>query len=218
MASRSDIINYFLSEMEEPTRYLEIGTGCGSNGALVKATEKWGVDPVLKKVGGHDPEKIYTRFFLQTSNDFFKSSLGLSEKFDVVFIDGLHLKEQVYLDVFRSLSCLSERGVIVMHDCNPATEAMQAVPRQQSSWNGDCWKAMVKLRSEHPELFCRVIMQDQGVGVVIRRPPGKKVRDVNLKGRKAFDLQYSDLEANRVRLLGHVAYCDMKKLRKQAAE
>lgn len=182
---------------------------------MVEATEKWGVDPAPGKIPGRDPEEVYTKLFRQTSDDFFES-LADPERFDVVLIDGLHLKEQVYRDATNSLRHLTNRGLLVLHDCSPENEAMQIVPRRQKHWNGDCWKALVRLRSEHPELFCRVIAEDQGVGVVIPRPPGKLITDLILD-KTAFDLQYSDLEADRKRLLGVVNFSDIERLREEAS-
>lgn len=212
---RPEVISYFLSEMGEPTRFLEIGVGSGACGNKVKASLKWGVDPKPGKIPQRDPEDVYAKLFRQTSDDFFKE-LPASEKFDVVFIDGLHIAKQVYQDVLNALNHLTPRGMIILHDCNPENEAMQAVPRLQKHWNGNCWKAIVRLRSEHPKLFCRVIDRDQGLGVVIPRPAGKEVLELKLE-RPAFDLQYKDLEADRARLLGIVPLEEMYELREQAA-
>lgn len=212
---RHDIINHFLSEIEAPTRYLEIGIGSGGCGNRVEATTKWGVDPKPGKIPQRDPEEVYTKLFRQTSDDFFRA-LAPTEQFDVVFVDGLHLAKQVYRDTLNALKHLTARGLIVLHDCSPENEAMQKVPRIQKHWSGDCWKAIIRLRSEHPNLFCRVIADDMGVGVVIPRPAGKEVSELSLKC-PAFDLQYKDLATDRTHLLGAVNPSDIPGLRKQAA-
>ena len=69
-----------------------------------------------------------------TSDEFFEQN---TEVFDVIFIDGLHLSEQVYRDITNSLSCLSENGYIICHDMNPMEEIIQRYPQPiaNSAWN-----------------------------------------------------------------------------------
>ena len=62
-----------------------------------------------------------------TSDEFFEQN---KEKFDIVFIDGLHHSEQVYKDILNSLNILNEDGTIICHDMNPTEEFRQIVPRK----------------------------------------------------------------------------------------
>ena len=62
--------------------------------------------------------------YIQESDDYF-SSLDKTIKYDLIFIDGLHLEHQVDKDINNSLNHLSENGVIIIHDCNPITERRQ---------------------------------------------------------------------------------------------
>ena len=88
--------------------------------------------------------------------------------FDVIFVDGLHVYEQVYKDIINSLKFLNKNGYIICHDMNPPTEKHQAVPRptDQGQWNGDCWKAWIQIRTERNDLTMHVVDMDWGVGVV----------------------------------------------------
>jgi len=74
-----------------------------------------------------------------TSDQFFESQFMKSgvQRYDIVFIDGLHEAEQVYRDAINSLQLLNYRGTIVFHDINPCVPG-----------NGSCWKAFVYLRSD----------------------------------------------------------------------
>lgn len=149
---RWDIINSFIDKLGY-TRYLEIGTAAGTCFSKIKCKHKVGVDP-KGRVG-----------LKMTSDQFFKKN---KEKFDIVFIDGLHIDKQVDKDIRNSLRCLRKNGTIILHDCNPPTWKHQAVPRQQRAWNGTVWKSIVKLRVKNPNLHVLVIDTDWGCGVIRR--------------------------------------------------
>ena len=68
-------------------------------------------------------------------------------------------------DIRNSLKYLSDGGTIVMHDCNPTTEAMQQVPRIQNEWTGDTWKAFVAYRCKD-DLDMFVVDTDYGCGII----------------------------------------------------
>jgi hypothetical protein len=150
---RTDIINEIIEKFNYKS-YLEIGV-CNPNRNFNKidAKIKIGVDP--------DPSSNANN--VMTSDDFFKIN---KKKFDLIFIDGLHLKKQVIKDIHNSLECLSKNGTIVMHDCNPPKKEMQIVPRCTKLWNGDVWKAFVLFRSKYKNLNMFVIDTDYGVGII----------------------------------------------------
>ncbi|WP_390881376.1 glycosyltransferase [Thalassoroseus pseudoceratinae] len=151
--NRVHLINHLLSQCSDG-RYLEIG--CASNRTFnaVQARTKVGVDPVR---GGT---------VRATSDEFFQTC---TDQFDVIFIDGLHLHEQVLRDVHNSLARLTPNGVIVLHDCLPKCEAHQLRQKQSGGWTGDVWKAIVELRQMDQCDTC-VFEGDWGLGIVIPRP------------------------------------------------
>src|SRR5262245_26001763 len=112
--------------------YLEIGCGSGETLRSITARYKVGVDPVGEAT------------FPVSSDAFFQEN---RRHFDLVFIDGLHLREQVLRDVNGALGCLSPGGTIVLHDCLPLTERHQLRTRLPGPWTGDVWKAVVELRA-----------------------------------------------------------------------
>lgn len=109
--TRTQIINNFI-EKYNYKNYLEIGVQAGVNFRKVKCKRKVGVDP----------DKKSAATIKKTSDDFFKDN---QEKFDIIFIDGLHLQEQVIRDCINALKFLNEGGTIIWHDCLPTTEKMQ---------------------------------------------------------------------------------------------
>ena len=113
-------------------KYLEIGCDKDQIFSNIVIDFKIGVDPVQ---GGN---------VRKTSDDFFKSN---SDKFDIIFIDGLHEYDQVNKDIKNSLKTLNDGGVILLHDCLPKSYFHQALPRSRMSWNGDVWKNIVESRT-----------------------------------------------------------------------
>lgn len=153
---RWDLINY-IAEQVEAKRYLEIGVESRMCFDQIKVENKESVDP-------NETEATHTL----TSDEYFKSIKGTDEKFDVIFIDGLHESPQVHKDVTNSLNHLSDGGVIVCHDMLPISEDSQKVPRVQDIWNGDIWRDFVKLRTERDDLTMFTLQMDNGCSVICR--------------------------------------------------
>ena len=193
---RGKIIQTYIDKVKAK-KYLEIGMGAGLNFASINCDYKVCVDPT--------PTVPVT--FSLTSDDFFAQN---TEKFDVVFIDGLHWSEQVYKDIINSLSVLTEGGVIVCHDMNPHSEIIQRFPQAipESEWTGDCWKAWVKLKTERDDLNMFVVDTDYGCGVITE---GKQTL-------LSFDneLTWDTLNNNRVKLLNLISVDDFNKIINEA--
>jgi hypothetical protein len=150
--NRTSIINILLKH-NQGNKYLEIGVYDGANFNSVNCKYKIGVDPDLSsKATMH-----------LKSDEFFNIS---QEKFDLIFIDGLHHYDQVMKDINNSLSRLNDNGIIVCHDMNPEKEEHQIIPYSGGIWNGDCWKAFVQLRRLRPDLEMFVIDADYGCAVI----------------------------------------------------
>lgn len=168
---RFDIIN-FLAEKINAINYLEIGVrNPADNFDLVNIKNKYSVDP------GFEFESNPVDFKL-TSDDFFvqlsenKLSITSDIRFDIIFIDGLHLAYQVEKDISNANRFLSENGFIVLHDCNPPTEfhARESYNFTSSPadgfWNGTTWKAFVKARTDY---YSCCIDSDWGVGILSKQ-------------------------------------------------
>lgn len=153
---RTDIINHLIKK-NNYKRYLEIGVrDPESNLDLIDIEHKDGVDPA-----GRCNYPV-------TSDDFFEQ-LDKNVKYDIIFIDGLHLDYQVEKDITNSLKHLSEGGTIVMHDCSPIKEEHQVEEYVVgTTWNGTTWKAYVKFRMTNKNLSMFVVDTDHGVGVITK--------------------------------------------------
>ena len=145
--NRTTLLDY-VARSRACQSYLEIG--CNRDGTFqqVAIPQRVGVDP---KRGGT---------LRMTSDEFFAVN---QQSFDLVFIDGLHLREQVLRDVENALRVLSPHGCIVIHDCLP-TERQQQLREPAGGgepWTGDVWKAVVELR-QRPDLDIAVLDADWG--------------------------------------------------------
>jgi hypothetical protein len=129
---RTKIINGIIAEKGYRS-YLEIGLGDGANFKNVKCEEKIGVDPNcnIDRAG----------CFKMTSDQWFEDA----NQVDMVFIDGLHLSEQVEKDIVNSWKHLNTGGTILIHDCFPWEEQIASRERKTLAWTGDVYKCVVGL-------------------------------------------------------------------------
>jgi predicted transposase YbfD/YdcC len=151
---RTDIINHLIKK-NNYKRYLEIGVrNPDENLNKITVEHKDGVDPA-----GNCNYPI-------PSDDFF-NQLDIDVKYDIIFIDGLHLDYQVEQDITNSLKHLNQGGTIVMHDCSPIKEEHQVEEYiVGKTWNGTTWKAYVKFRMTDENLSMCVVDTDHGVGII----------------------------------------------------
>jgi len=184
MAYRHDIINHLIDK-NGYKRYLEIGVRKGHCIKNIKCDHKDGVDP--------NPLKT-TVSYKMTSDEFFQK-IPLSQKYDIVFIDGLHTKEQVLKDISNSLNHLVDNGSIVLHDCNPKSEAMVSFKKC-----GTVWEAIVKFRSDREDLSICVVDEDYGCGVIQRG--SQKLLKLPLNGK----ISYKFLDSDRDSILNLITY------------
>ena len=167
---RYDVINFLIAKIGRPCSYLEIGVrNKKDNFDLITAEEKYSVDPGFEA-------KINDVNFEMTSDLFFdclkKNSILFSDiRFDIIFIDGSHLADQVARDIENALFYLSDDGFVVMHDCNPPTEFHASenynyrLSPSGGSWNGTTWKAFINARKRTDISGC-CIDSDWGIGII----------------------------------------------------
>ena len=189
---RWDLIQHIINKYNY-TSYLEIGCDKDQSFSRIKINKKIGVDPIS---GGT---------IRDTSDNFF---INNKDKFDIIFIDGLHHYEQVIKDIYNSLDILNDNGHILIHDCLPRTIAHQAIPRYRGSWNGDVWKSIVELRTKsNLEVFtCEI---DFGVGV-IRKKNNTNPLDIKINDFKK--LKFKDYYHNNKKFMNVISYDQILKI------
>jgi len=216
---RLDVIQQIIDRIKAKT-YLEIGVKKGKVFLNVKARNKIAVDPKIKinlkrkiKFLTRNFSNFFNQYYEMTSDRFFEKNSYLLTKLNgisVAFIDGLHTYEQSLKDVRNCLKFLKEDGIIVMHDCNPLSEAQShpVNPRENAvnscssngtfDWSGDVWKTIAFLRSNRNDLNVFVLDCSHGLGIITK---GKSERTLEFSKTDIDQLSYKDLERNRVKIL-----------------
>jgi hypothetical protein len=141
-------------------------------------------------------------FINKKSDDYFVVN---TEKFDVIFIDGLHKYEQVLKDFINAWNCLNIGGYIVIHDCNPLTKDIAAPEPIVNEWCGDVWKLIADINMNYKDIKAVVIDTDYGCGVV--RKTFDTVLEIEIN-KEIEKLEYEYLEANRKEILNLITQED----------
>ena len=161
--------------------YLEIGCQGNTLFDAVPMLNKVGVDPVA---GGTHRE---------FSDDFFRSN---KIYYDLIFIDGLHIYDQVHRDVQNAIHFLKPGGWIAIHDMLPTNALEEHVPNiSPGPWTGDVWKVAFEL-IESSGIDFKLIKIDCGVGLL--RVSDQKVclKDLSLMlQEKRFQYLYENINA-----------------------
>ena len=187
--NRLDLIDFVIKK-NKYKKYLEIG--CNQDEVFKKIDiDKIGVDPLN---GGN---------FRGTSDDFFIKN---SDKFDCIFIDGLHIYDQVIKDILNSIKVLNENGIIILHDCLPSSIGHQRVPRTRYNWNGDVWKAIVEARTWN-DFDTFTILADQGLGIIKKR---KNPNILDIRNSSFKNLKFKFFYNNYKEIMRTVSFNDLK--------
>lgn len=186
---RWDLIEH-LDRKYKFSNYLEIGCNDDELFSRIKIKNKIGIDPVI---GGN--MKI-------TSDGFFMQN---KLKFDCVFIDGLHIYDQVKRDIVNSSKFLNDNGFILVHDCLPRSISSQAVPRYKLTWNGDVWKAIVDLRKD-PNLEIFTCLADEGISII----QNKKNSNILKIDKKISEIKFKDFYYNHQEYMRIISFDQFK--------
>ena len=189
---RQDIVQKIIDK-KKYENYLEIGCDKDSNFSKIKVKNKIGVDPLS---GGN---------LKMTSDEFFKNN---SKNFDCIFIDGLHIYEQVRKDILNSIKFLNNNGIIILHDCLPNKIWNQIVPKIYGHWTGDVWKAIVEARTMK-NIDTYTCKADHGLGIIFKRE-NKNLLTLNINNFKK--LKFKDYYNNHQNFMNLIEVADLDNL------
>ena len=141
MVSRDVLINSIIRNYKliNP-KYLEVGVWTGETFKNINSNNKDGIDPEQYCKSDYVNYKM-------TSDVFFNTC---TQKYDIIFIDGLHTAFQVTKDIYNSINHLNEGGWVIIDDVYPHCEYEQERLnlRKTGSQTGDVWKGLYNILDE----------------------------------------------------------------------
>ncbi|MEJ0070611.1 MAG: class I SAM-dependent methyltransferase [Pseudomonadota bacterium] len=124
--------------------------------------------------------------------------------FDLAFIDGLHLFEQVLRDFINVERHCSPNAVVAFHDTLPVSAAAAGREEVPGLWCGDVWRILPCLRKWRPDLGLATIPTGpSGLTVATRLDPASRVLDAHYDAivDECAGLPYGWLEAHLTELI-----------------
>ena len=184
-SQRNHLINHLILINNYQT-YLEVGTHNCAHFGDIHAPNKTGVDPAPPQ---NDPtfKQHRSQIVIATSQQFFSNAIKKRLRYDIIFIDGCLVRDNVRGDILSALTCLKRGGTILIHDSNPPNEFLQRdmlmdkskFGNQKIIWNnrtysnkhynGQVWKVLAELRTYRHDLEVRTVDTDWGMGIIRRR-------------------------------------------------
>ncbi|NET78583.1 DUF563 domain-containing protein [Okeania hirsuta] len=161
LSSRSSRINK-LATVNQSSTYLEIGVSKGSTFNAIDVDHKVAVDPKFR----FNTEEYATEnitFLEVTSDEFFRNHAKSFERFDLIYLDGLHTFEQTFRDFCASLSCAHTKTIWLIDDTCPGSyaQAQSSLQRcrqlqkisgeKNNSWMGDVFKVVAAIHDFFPQ-------------------------------------------------------------------
>ena len=141
-----------LHQAIRPEQYFEIGVDDGGSISLAECPSI-GVDPGYELV---HPLRFPTRIFRSESDAFFADEVLcrslFADRFQLAFIDGMHLSEYVFRDFVNVERWLGSGCTIVIDDVYPEQLVMAQREREFNAWCGDVYKLIFVLQDYRPDL------------------------------------------------------------------
>ena len=172
------MLNQILSLFEEP-HYLEIGVNSGDTFFALRAHYKVAVDPAfmfaVDEAKRRDPN---SNFYRVESDVYFGNCIASHERFDVIYLDGLHTVEQTLRDFCNAITFLKSGGIIVIDDVVPnsyhaslpdlktAIIARNHARSQDASWMGDVYRLVFFIQSFFQQYRYATVAENHGQLVV----------------------------------------------------
>ena len=211
MLMRHEVVQGILSLYANP-RYLEIGVSRGVTFHQVRAAAKVAVDPrFVFDVEAARAENREARYYEVTSDHYFGEIVAPDERFDVVYLDGLHTAEQTLRDLLNTLSYLKPDGTIVIDDVKPVT-ALAAIPdratfarvraylgSRHKAWMGDVYKVVWFIDTFLQQLSWRTVKENHGQAVVWQKRRSRvRPRTIQAVGLQSFEQFVTDIDTLRI--------------------
>ena len=179
------LINDLISDLNYKS-YLELGVSVGESWKLISCENKIGVDNNINVANEFDG------VIHSTTDNYF---LNNKDKFDLIYIDALHEKNQVYKDFKNSFNVLNDSGVIIFHDVNPFD-----ISQTHFNSSGDVFELWIELAKTYKVYIIKNEYDGDSVGIFIKSKNSKFI-DIELK-----DYTYQFFSENREDFISYLNY------------
>lgn len=188
-----------LIKFKNYNKYLEIGLSNNPNAPYRLITDietKHSVD--MNPNTNPDFVADSNTFFNMLHNESF-SCLDKDYKWDIIFIDGAHMAQQVYLDLCNSFNHLDENGIIIMHDVLPWSYDMtiEADVGQREATCQDAWKVVEYCLKERNDMHICTLEENNGGLGLITKAKEKRIPILSKEYNKFYQFDVYMQERNK---------------------
>jgi hypothetical protein len=214
-----------LAKINSAKSYLEIGVDDGGTFFNVDVEKKTAVDPVFK-FNPEDHAAHGINYYEMTSDAFFAQISDPSDRYDLIYLDGLHTFDQTLRDFCTTLSLSHSKTIWLIDDTHPHSIASAASTIKKSklyrrlfrdsnrAWYGDVYKAICAIHDFFP-LFKYATYTGHGQTVVWQERREDFEPTWNSMG-KISRIGYSEFSSTKQRHLNIESENDiLKKLRER---
>jgi hypothetical protein len=200
-------VNQRLLDLFQSPSYLEVGVWQGDTFHAVNAARKVAVDPDFQfdvAAAQADPANDHTIYHATTSDDYFTRSAGRDDRFDLIFLDGLHTLEQTLRDLLHAIDRLNDGGVIVIDDVLPSSYGASlsdladagkyrrmADPQGSRAWMGDVFRLVFFVRDYLASYSYATITDNHGQMILWRQTREHDVPTLTVE--QISRLEYKDV-------------------------
>jgi hypothetical protein len=150
-----------LAKLNDAKKYLEIGVCTGQNFLEVDVPIKIGVDPNFR-FSFADYQTENTQLHQITSDHFWSSVCSKEDKFDIIYLDGLHTFTQTFRDFCSSLAYAHDSTIWLIDDTAPigffaalpdsklAYYSRKFLGIKETFWMGDVFKVIFAIHDFFP--------------------------------------------------------------------
>lgn len=177
--TRAEVVQSLVNLFDDPD-YLEIGVNKGETFSKIQARTKTAVDPGFLFDVPEWSEKMPNAQFNEVTSDGFFATC--SQKFDVIYLDGLHTFEQTLRDFCNSITALKPGGIILIDDTIPnsyhaampdlkkSVQIRRARNDTSGSWMGDVYRLVYFIDAFFQQWSVGTLVENHGQTIVWEKP------------------------------------------------
>lgn len=188
--------------------YLEVGVAHGSTFLKVDFRRKHAVDKRFR-FDHQELETDTTKFFHMTSDQYFANCVEREEKFDIIFLDGLHTFEQTLRDFCASLMHSHDNTIWLIDDVFPtdifsahrdpakARKYRKLHGGEGGKWHGDVFKVIFAVHDFFPNISYKTISTGGNPQTVLLKRARTSFKPLYNDFEKISQMSYYDFYENQ---------------------